>query len=193
MQENELFSLRSEERKKISRVILDTQSVVERWGVIVKGAEGQAPDTVERIQALLKDSAPTGIQSEQVKAYSGFLQKLLAPKSGRDYLVVTNPDLSLSRYRIFLSVRDYGPDLDVAWLLTSPFTTAAKMIAASSKAGAGVVGIGLHLNAFQLEDLRAFLTVVHRSVREAVKELMDGLGQDFSQVSTHSKGFLEVW
>ncbi len=49
------------------------------------------------------------------------------------------------------------------------------------------------LDIFAQQDLRAYATVVHQCVRDAVEALMDELGQDSSKINRQSKGFLEVW
>ena len=54
--------------------------------------------------------------------------------------------------------------------------------------------LSFNLDVFKSQDLRAYVTSVHRlCVRRAVEQIAKELGQDTSGFDWKSKGFLQVW
>ena len=64
---------------------------------------------------------------------------------------------------------------------------------AANLATLGAAGILMDLDIFDQQDLRAYVTVAHHCMLEAVKALMVSLGQDVGTIDRKSKGVLEVW
>jgi len=168
-------------------VTLKEQKIMSSWGMVIQGGQGKSESIFSTIQGLLASNDAPGVEWEMTEAQPGRIKGLFGKK--RDYLLVTNE--ALKDYRLYVGARDYGTNLDTAWFLTVEpkfFSGLAK--AAQSLASFGVFG---DLDIFDQQDLRAYVTVVHHSVLDAVGSLMEELGQDPSKIDRRSKGFLEVW
>lgn len=48
------------------------------------------------------------------------------------------------------------------------------------------------MNIFDLEELTAYVTTIHRAVLDAVKEISEQVGFDFTKVDQKSRGFLNI-
>jgi hypothetical protein len=81
--------------------------------------------------------------------------------------------------------------LDVSWFLTLSPGFLKRQI--SKYATGNPQALSMAINLFDQQDLRAFTTIAHHSLQDALKTLMEDLKQDYSTVNTKSKGFLEVW
>ena len=64
---------------------------------------------------------------------------------------------------------------------------------ASKGAVSSETALSFALDIFETQDLKAYVTVVHHSVKKVIELLMQELGQDSSKIDWKSKGFLEVW
>ncbi len=99
----------------------------------------------------------------------------------------------LKDHRMYLGARDYGKHLDVSWFLTVEpgfFKSAFSVMLAHGNYQA----LSFNLDVFKSQDLRAYVTSVHRlCVRRAVEQIAKELGQDTSGFDWKSKGFLQVW
>ena len=162
---------------------LNQDAVVDSWGTLVSkqaerhkdvyGMIGKHIDSVVRI----KGQGPWTSISKQQATVAGKrgLGGLLGEK--RDRLIVRWGD-----YKIYVCSRPYGTDLDVSWNLTFEPGILKRMTTINYAS----------LNAFQVEDLRAFATLVHRAVTQSVDDVMQEAGLDPDKVNRTSKGFLGV-
>jgi hypothetical protein len=50
----------------------------------------------------------------------------------------------------------------------------------------------MELDIFKTEELSAFVSIVHESLKEAVKQVMNEMKLDFTKVDTHTHGFLNI-
>ncbi|MDP3793220.1 MAG: hypothetical protein Q8R07_00510, partial [Candidatus Uhrbacteria bacterium] len=50
----------------------------------------------------------------------------------------------------------------------------------------------MELDIFKTEELSAFVTIVHQSLKDAVKQVMTEMNLDFTKVDTHTRGFLNI-
>jgi len=94
-------------------------------------------------------------------------------------------------YRMYMAARDYGIHLDICRFLAVEPGFFKKAIS-ERLTGEGET-LSAPKNILLHQDLRAWVTVVHHAVVDAVEELMEKLGQDPSRIRRESKGFLEVW
>lgn len=95
---------------------------------------------------------------------------------------------------MYVGARDYGRHLDVSWFLTVEPGFFKKAFSDILTKGANPMALSMMLDLFDQQDLRAYVTAVHRCcIRQAVEELVATLGQDSSRFDWKSKGFLEVW
>ncbi|HEX77591.1 MAG TPA: hypothetical protein G4O03_04165 [Dehalococcoidia bacterium] len=104
--------------------------------------------------------------------------------------MVTNE--GLSDYRMYVSARDYGNNLDVSWYLTCEPGFFKRSFSGLLTKGASDKALSFALDLFKQQDLRAYVTVVHHCLLKAVELLMTGLGQDASKIERKSRGFLGV-
>lgn len=168
-------------------VTLKEQKIVESWGIVIQGGQGKASSIFDTTQDLLEANKAPGVKWEMTEAKPGLIKGLLGKK--RDYLLVTNE--SLKDYRMYIGARDYGTNLDVAWFLTVEPGFLSKLAkTAQAMASFGVFG---NLDIFDQQDLRAYVTVSHHAIIDAVESLMQELGQDLAKIDRKSKGFLEIW
>jgi hypothetical protein len=98
-------------------------------------------------------------------------------KLEREHLLVTNQRV---RAQIFIGSYDYGNNLAISWYLV---VTAPDLFTCLSTG---------NLNLFQQQELKAFVTIIHRCLRQAIAELLLSFGQEPSQLEATSTGFLGV-
>ena len=82
---------------------------------------------------------------------------------------------------MFVNVRDYGNALQTSWYLA--------YLPSAWQRFRGRLGLDLDL--FDEQDLRAYVTVVHHAFIESVIDLLNELGED-TNINRTSKGFLGV-
>jgi len=166
---------------------LKDEKIMDNWGTVIHGAQGKSDYIFETTRKFLSESQAPGVQWDMGEVTPSFFKGLFGRK--RDYLMVTNE--ALKDHRMYIGARDYGIHLDVQWYLTTEpgflKSLSSKVIAGSDKA------LSFALDIFAQQDLRAYVTVVHHCLLDAVEALMDELGQDASKIDRKSKGFLEVW
>lgn len=170
-------------------VTLNDQKILDQWGVVMECGAGKDTALLQSTQDMLRDSNLPGVAWEKVDAQTGMLRGLFGNKRG--YLMITCE--AVKDYRMYLGARDYGKHLDVSWFLTVEpgfFKSAFSALLAHGNFQA----LSFNLDVFQNQDLRAYVTSVHRlAVRKAVEQIGAMIGQDTSKFNWQSKGFLGVW
>jgi hypothetical protein len=170
-------------------VTLNDQKIMDTWGLVIEGAAGKDLTLMRTIQSMVRDSDLPGVECSKIEAQPSMLKGLFGKK--RDYLMVVNE--MVKDYRMYVGARDYGKHLDISWYLTVEpgfFKGAFSAMVANGNYQA----LSFSLDIFQNQDLRAYVTSVHRfCVRRAVEQLAAELGQDVEKFNWKSKGFLEVW
>jgi hypothetical protein len=170
-------------------VTLNDQKILDQWGVVLEGGAGKDAAMLQMIQNTLKSSELPGVQWENVNAQPSMLKGWFGNK--RAYLMVTSE--AVGDYRMYVGARDYGKHLDVSWFLTVEpgfFKSAFSAMLANGNYQA----LSFSLDVFKNQDLRAYVTSVHRfCVRKAVEQVAAQIGQDTSGFDWKSKGFLQVW
>jgi hypothetical protein len=100
----------------------------------------------------------------------------------RPFVVVRNrANGRIHSYWVFVNVRDYGKTLQTSWYLAYLPTFWQRFRGR----------LGLDLDLFDEQDLRAYVSVVHHGLVEAVTDLLTGLGQE-TDFDRTSKGFLGI-
>lgn len=162
---------------------LQQDAVIDSWGTLIQKQAGRSNGVYkmisEHINSVVKGAGKGPWESISIehKAVSGMggVAGMLGEK--RERLIIKWQD-----YKIYVCSRPYGTDLDVSWNLTFEPGFMKKM-----------TGIDLSsLNAFQVEDVRAFTTLVHRAVTNSVDTVMQEAGLDPEKINKTSKGFLGV-
>ena len=162
---------------------LSQDAVVDSWGTLISKQAGRHKDVYKMISnhidsvVKIRGNGPwTSITREQTNvAGKRGLGGLLGEK--RERLIV-----KWGVYKIYVCSRPYGTDLDVSWNLTFEPGFLKKLTTINYSS----------LSAFQVEDLRAFTTLVHRAVTQSVDDVMHEAGLDPDKVDKTSKGFLGV-
>lgn len=170
-------------------VTLNDEKVLDQWGVVLEGGAGKEAALLQSVDSTLKASDLPGVRWQQVEAQPSMLKGLFGNK--RSYLMVTSE--AVKDYRMYVGARDFGKHLDVSWFLTVEpgfFKSAFSAMLAHGNYQA----MSFNLDIFKNQDLRAYVTSVHRfCVRGAVEQVAGQLGQDTSGFDWKSRGFLQVW
>ena len=162
---------------------LQQDAVIDSWGTLIpkqaRRSDGVYKMITEHVNSVIKGAGKGPWESITIeyKTVSGMggLAGVLGEK--RDRLIIKWQD-----YKIYICSRAYGTDLDVSWNLTFEPGFMKKM-----------TGVDLSsLNAFQVEDVRAFTTLAHRAVTKSVDSVMQEAGLDPEKINKTSKGFLGV-
>ena len=164
---------------------LESDSVIDQWSMIVDSAAGNAADVLEDIKRRLEAAQIPGEctwELEEVKC-GGFLSR-----TRREFLVVRLKEFK--DYRMYVAARDYGTHLDVCRFLAVQAGVLKGMIA--EKIGGDKTALSGPTNILVAQNLRAWVTVVHHAVLEAVEALHQRLGQK-SHLRRESQGALAVW
>lgn len=195
----------------LTRKRLEKDNILESWLGLIPGAEGRGEELfrniIPKLEALKIPN--TVITKEDIPLKD---TQMLAYKK-RIFLVVANS--RLKDYEALISAQDYGAQLSIAWYLTikpSSAMKAARKLEKSSEAEQAfsapnvltrklMGGIMDKLNntvssermdIFDDEELADFTTSVHHALMDSLKDLMNGLNQDFSKIDTRTKGFLNI-
>jgi len=155
-------------------IVLHKSNVADSWSCVIECANGNAASY------RIYRSTAAGILAAQLPDV--YLQRVIVrpthwSREEREYLLVTNQ--RFKEYPIYIAAHDYGNNLVIYWYLV----VSADLFAAISAGD-------LHL--FQEQELRAYVTVIHRCLRRAVAELLLSFGQDASFLEPKSMGFLGV-
>ena len=169
---------------------LKDEKVTNQWQTLIEGAADKADFIFEKTQANLDRAGVGEISWEMVEASTG---GLLGGGDVRDFLFVTSG--SFKDHRNYVGARNYGSLLSVyRYGTVEPGflkRTLSKKMYEGMNDAEQILSFSLDL--FEQESLSSYTTVVHHALLDAVNELMDDLGQNFSKIKTESKGFLNVW
>ena len=169
---------------------LKSQNIKERWFAAIGGANGESEKV---LRAFMSGVQAAGIPEIEVGSQSvsvGLGSKLKGIFSGgggsqnRGMIVIANK--SLPGWLIYAGARDYGKHLLVSWYLVVDEKETSHL----ARTIGTVTNMGLDI--FKTEELSAFVSIVHESLKEAVKQLMSEKNLDFTKVDTHTKGFLNI-
>lgn len=173
-------------------ITLKEETILDEWSMLLDQAAGHGEAILDDVQKRLEAARTPGNPTWKVEEVqsSGLFSRVK-----REFLLVRLEQFK--DYRMYVAARDYGIHLDVCRFLTVEPGFFKKAISeALSEKLAGVREadfLSAPKNILVHQDLRAWVTVVHHAVLDAVEALMGQLGQDPSRIRRESKGFLEVW
>ena len=165
-------------------ITLTKEVVVDEWWTLVEGAADKVEQVLKDTEENITKSKAPNVSFERVKVNSGDLSDMLMGED-RDFLRVR--DIHLSRYDMYIGVREYGTHLDLVWYLTSKPGIIWQII--NTILIFFKRKLVLNLNLFDEHDLRVYATVVHHCFRTAVEKITKGTGQE---IPKSSKGFLGI-
>ena len=168
---------------------LKSQNIKERWFAAIGGANGESEKVLRAFMSGVQAAGIPEIETGSQRVSVGLGSKLKGMFGGgasqdRNMIVIMNK--SLPGWLIYAGARDYGKQLLVSWYLvtdekkTSRFSRTIGTMAS------------MELDIFKTEELSAFVTIVHQSLKDAVKQIMTEMNLDFTKVDTHTRGFLNI-
>ena len=170
--------------------ILRKDQVEDSWSTLIENAQGKAEGIFHNTEAFIKENNVDSLLMTNESIAPGFVKSMFG--KAREFLVVVySESFRLKPYQIFVNARDFGNNLDVSWYLTyrpSIWQVLASLIPFVKAASEAL----RELDLFDQQDLRAYATVVHRSVLKSVDKLMLDLKQDPSKMERRSRGFLGI-
>ena len=104
------------------------------------------------------------------------------------------PNIKQREFVVWFGARDYGESLDVGWYLAVKPSFFKRFVSSFFKLDIAST-LSMTMTVIEQQDARAYLSLVHYAVQQAVREIMEELGQDTGKLNlnSRSKGFLEVW
>lgn len=167
-------------------ITLKEETILDQWSALVDHGAPHASEVLDDIQRRLEQAQIPGDcrwSVEEVKS-SGWFAKVK-----REFLIADLKEFG--DYHMYVGVRPYGIHLDVCRFLTVEPGFLKKKIAEHTFGAADF--LSAPKNVLIEQDFRAWITVVHHCVLDAVGSVMGKLGQDKSALRRGSKGFLEIW
>ncbi len=165
---------------------LKEETILNEWSMIVDHGAGNGPAVLDQIQKCLGEARIPGDCAwclEEVKSQGLF------SKVRREFLIVSLGQFK--DYHMYIGIRDYGIHLDCCRFLTVEPGLFKKML--SEKLTGSADTYSMPRNILVEQDLRAWATVVHHGVTDAVGALLTRLGQDPTLLQKGTKGILEIW
>jgi hypothetical protein len=180
---------------------LGANGIIEQWFILVEGAQGKGEHLNKEVSRILTELAVPYLKLGNKDVSLGRWGRT------RKFLITDND--YLKGYRVFIGTNDYGRQLSVSWYLTLETNILTQMSAAAAKnffyaiiffpillvakvCGFKFYTIPERMDLFDQEELRAYITTVHGTVKTATEGLMKSLDLDFSKVDTKSKGFFNI-
>jgi hypothetical protein len=170
--------------------ILRNEQVIDSWSILIENAQGNAWEIFQTTDMNITESNAPDLKMERKSIAPGIVRGIMG--AARDFFVVTDGrSMRMKPYKIFLNARDYGNNLDVSWYLTYKPTLLQAIMSLIP-----FVNIfpktSMDIDLFDQQDLRAYATLVHRSVLRSVEKVMFALNQDPSKINRKSRGFLGI-
>lgn len=171
--------------------VLGDEKILDNWSILIDKGEGKAGQVYEKTKAYIQKTEVPNMEMNLIQVVpKSPIAKRAKWKEAREYLRVKHE--ILKDYNMYVGARDYGNNLDVQWYLTCEPGLLKKALSQAITKGTSDKAISLALDLFSQQDLRAYATVVHHSLLQAVVDIMDSLNQDTSEIDRKSKGFLGI-
>lgn len=159
---------------------LRRRQVIDRWDMVIAGGNGREESVMKATRGYIKALDPPHVALGSTMLAPGVWRGLTGDT--RPFIVAQNSTNGrIKSYWMFVNVRDYGEALQTSWYLAYLPTFWQRFRGR----------LGLDLDLFDEQDLRAYVTVVHQCFVQAVIDLIAELGKDI-EVNRTSKGFLGV-
>jgi hypothetical protein len=169
--------------------ILRKEQVYGSWATLIEKAQGKGEEALKDTEEFITASKAPDIVMERKEIAPSMVSGMIGKR--REFLIIADRTFRLQAYKIYMSARDYGENLDVSWYLT--FKPNIWQAIASLLPFVSVVHASLEdLDLFDLQDLSVFKTNAHQCMLKAVDKLMLGLGQDPNKIERKSRGFLGI-
>lgn len=170
--------------------ILRRDQVEDSWSTLIENAQGKAEGVFRDTEAFIKENNMDSVCMTKESIAPGFVKSMFGKV--REFLVIVySGSFRLKPYQIFFNARDFGNNLDVSWYMTYRPTIWQSLAALIPFVKVAMNALN-ELDLFDQQDLRAYATVVHRSVLKSVDKLMIELKQDPSKLERKSRGFLGI-
>ena len=170
--------------------VLRKDQVEDSWSMLIENAQGKSEEVFRNTETFIRNNKVPSLVMMKKSITAGLVKSLLG--TAREFLVVADAgSFKLKPYQVFVNARDYGNNLDVSWYMTyrpSIWQAIISLIPFVKAASQALRDLDL----FDQQDLRAYATVVHRSVHKSVEKLMLDLNQDPSKIERKSRGFLGI-
>jgi hypothetical protein len=180
--------------------------IVNSSSTMVVGAQGKQDVVVNGIKKVLQELATPNLRVEHHKVTLSGISGMFT--KGRKKLVIKN--MKMRGYHVFVSIEDYGKQLNVSWYLMLKENWLTRLLQSSyASAFGGYVfapvifvakifysGMGYTIpelmNMFDIEELTAYTTTVHHAIKEAVDALVKEANLNPAKVSWQTRGFLNI-
>jgi hypothetical protein len=170
-------------------IVLKKEVVVNSWDMIVMDGGTKVDQVFKDTEEYIKASKAPGLRFQRVKVSASLVGDVLGKT--RDFLWIKNDNLS--KYEMYVGVREYGVNLDVTWyLIYEPGPFMRLFMFAINKAMEIFKKnwkLSFPMTLFEERDLTVFTTIMHHCVLDAVEKVTKGTGQE---INKSSKGFLGI-
>jgi hypothetical protein len=177
------------------KVYASDLKILEKWSTMIEDAKGRGEELLRETMRLIQEREVPGIEIKKVLVCTK--QTLTQKAQEREYLMIVNNQRHLKDFKMYVGATDYGKNLNCYWYFTcepGPFKKLGSIL--YSKLGregeASPLALSFALNLFEDQDLTAYVTIIHHAVLDAVKEISQSVGFDFTKVDTKSRGFLNI-
>ncbi len=152
--------------------------ILDEWSNMLGGCAGMAEELIAAVEGRIRAQEAPGVATKRESVAPGWIKGLFGKR--RDYLIVTNE--RFDEFMLCVGARDYGKNLDIAWYLTASPKLFGKSVAAGD----------VDLDVFDKQDLRAYVTIAHHAVLDAVEDVMKRQNLDVSRLDRKSRGRLGI-
>lgn len=182
--------------------------IIERWDALLSGASGQGDVIITETRRILIESRAPDVLIECQAIVPGIIQGVISAKRCPSLVISNTMNPNLKAFKMYVTVQDYGRHLQVSWfllhqvsfgtlfmnavlcipilsLLVFPFYLIARL-RQSKEAGI------LHLNLFDEQALKSYVTNAHQCLLDAVHILTHEEKVEPLSIREHSKGFLGI-
>jgi hypothetical protein len=169
--------------KGLMVTILRSDAVLDSWKYIVEQGAGRGDFVLGTTERLVIDAHMPGVTTnKEPVAIELFGEK-------RPFLIVTNT--KHKEYKMYISARDFGANLDVSWYFTATPTFLKRTL--SKYATGNPQDMTMRVSIFAQQDVSAFKAITHKCVTRTLDGLLEELNLDPASLNTGSRGFLNVW
>ena len=157
--------------------------LIDQWMTIIENAAGHGERIYNSLDIELQKANIPQVTWSRGEVNMGMMTR------GREFFIIKNA--GLREYTMFAFARDVGAHLDCGWMMTVEPGMFKR--AFSKRISGSPLTLSQNMGVFSQQDLSAWTSIVHRTFKRLVQELMVDMEQDITGMNTTSKGFLSVW